>query len=87
MNRSPGLKNGFKLHYEWWLENHPDAISYDKLMHYIIEGDEFGRPVSIRQLAKSANTSRNTMFLRWLPKIYSELDAKNIKYKRNVQVG
>lgn len=69
-------REGFKAHYERWLSNHPDAIPYKQLIHYIRDGDEFGRRVPIDLLAEKCKTSKGTM-LKWLQIIKEELGDGN----------
>lgn len=68
---------GFEAHYKRWREDHPAAIPYDRLIYYVMHGDEFGRRVPIEVLAKAAATTRQTM-LKWLPFIKQELNEKGL---------
>lgn len=64
---------GFKKYYIQWAADHPGAIGYEKLVHYIEHGDEFGRKVPVHILAGMAKTTKTTM-LKWL-KLYAEEKA------------
>lgn len=66
MSRASNIRvKGFKKHYNEWRTGHTTAIPYEKLMHYINNGDEFGRKVPVEVLAELCCTSKNTM-LKWL---------------------
>jgi len=66
---------GLEKHYDKWRETHPKAVPWEKLVHYIEDGDEFGRKVPVELLAELADTTKNTM-LKWLPIYYEERPKK-----------
>lgn len=76
MNNHENLRiKGMRHNYGLWREDHPDAVDYDKLLHYIIHGDEFGRPVTIPVLRKLTKAGKTTL-LKWLPIIKEEIGKK-----------
>jgi hypothetical protein len=71
------LKQGFEKHYAEWRKIHQDAAPYDKIIHYAINGDEFGDPLTERQWMKVTKASRPTV-QKWLPIIHNTIKEKGI---------
>jgi hypothetical protein len=81
MNNQANIRvKGFRRHYEKWLIGHPGAIPYDKVIQYVIHGDEFGRKLPNKFFASLCKTTENT-FLKWLPIIKEELAKEGIQAK------
>jgi len=61
-------KEGIETHYRNYRMIRPSAISWEKVLHYAIYGDEFGKPLKIWQWCMLTKVSKNTM-IKWLPLI------------------
>jgi hypothetical protein len=79
MPKTPSIRAlGFRRYYnEVWLIKNPDAIAWDRLENYLLNGDEFGRRVPISLLAKLCKTTKTTI-LKWLP-IFYEQNKKDVQ--------
>ena len=68
---------GIEKHYREHRLLHPDAAPWDKVVHYAMNGNEFGKRLRIDEWVLLTKASKNTI-VKWLPLIKDYIASNSI---------